>query len=567
MSWTSGCRTVRACGRSSRRRTSTPSRRGTRSPGVAARGAGLRGPGVGADATGVADVVGDAGSSSRATMRTRSPERSARSCPTTSAVRSSAVARGLACRSASRWRPSERSSARSSSTGRVVTRIAYIVSAYKLPAQLERLLRRLDGPGVSFAVHVDAKTRRATWDEMVARCGDLDVAWLPRHRSQWGGFGHVRATLKGIDHVVGSGVPFDYAVLLTGQDYPLRPHAEIAEVPRRRGRTVVHAAHPASLGAVGPAWRSRPHRGLARHHVPPAAPRAAPSAAPARRAEPYGGSAYWCLASSLVHFVHGFLSENPDYVRFFEHVFVPDEIFFQTIVMNSELRDTVENDDLRYLDWSREPAPAVLDARRPACARRRSAALRAEVRRDRGRRDTRRARSSPGGMTTSSADRPVGMPAHADERAEAAWLDREQRERPLPARRARSRPLDVSRARHRVRAQHAPRALQAGRFRSGLGGAPASARGDHLLDRLRPPRRAFVGRDAVSGLQLLRHDPVALRLARRRGGGAEPRREPRPHHEGLLRPAGRATLRGVPRVSSTSRSHSSCSSGCSSSTA
>jgi hypothetical protein len=74
---------------------------------------------------------------------------------------------------------------------------------------------------------------------------------------------------------------------------------------------------------------------------------------------PYGGSAYWCLERTLVHFVHGYLHENPDYVRFFEHVFVPDELFFQTIIMNSELRDTVENDDLRYLDWSREPAPVV----------------------------------------------------------------------------------------------------------------------------------------------------------------------------------------------------------------
>ena len=69
--------------------------------------------------------------------------------------------------------------------------------------------------------------------------------------------------------------------------------------------------------------------------------------------------------------MHGFLSENPDYVRFFEHVFVPDELFFQTIIMNSELRDTVENDDLRYLDWSREPAPAVLTRDDlPALARR-----------------------------------------------------------------------------------------------------------------------------------------------------------------------------------------------------
>jgi hypothetical protein len=47
-------------------------------------------------------------------------------------------------------------------------------------------------------------------------------------------------------------------------------------------------------------------------------------------------------------------------VRFFRHVLIPDELFFQTIVMNSPLRDSVENENLRYLDWSREPAPAVL---------------------------------------------------------------------------------------------------------------------------------------------------------------------------------------------------------------
>jgi len=240
-----------------------------------------------------------------------------------------------------------------------VTRIAYIVSAYKLPAQLERLLRRLEAPGVSFAVHVDRKTRRSTWDEMVSRCHGLDVTWLPRHRSQWGGFGHVRATLKGIDHVVESGAPFDYAVLLTGQDYPLRSPAEIARVlGEANGRSFMrHVELPwdpwgprGGLDRVED-WHIITYRRL---HL----------ALPLRRKlpgglRPYGGSAYWCLSERLVHFVHGFLSENPDYVRFFEHVFVPDELFFQTIIMNSELRHTVENDDLRYLDWTRKPAPAV----------------------------------------------------------------------------------------------------------------------------------------------------------------------------------------------------------------
>ena len=241
-----------------------------------------------------------------------------------------------------------------------MTRIAYIVSAYKLPAQLERLLRQLDAPGATFAVHVDRKTSRATWDEMVSRCRDLDVVWLSRHRSQWGGFGHVRATLKGIDHIVGNDIPFDYAVLLTGQDYPLRPPVEIAShLGATNGRSFMrHLPLPwAPWGARGGLdriedWHVITYRRL---HL----------ALPLRRKipgglDPYGGSAYWCLSRTLIHFVHGYLRQNPDYVRFFEHVFVPDELFFQTIIMNSQLRDTVDNDDLRYLDWTREPAPAVL---------------------------------------------------------------------------------------------------------------------------------------------------------------------------------------------------------------
>lgn len=244
-----------------------------------------------------------------------------------------------------------------------MTRLAYIVSAYKLPAQLERMLRRLHYPGVTFAVHVDRKTRRPVFDEMVSRCSDLDVVWLPRHRSQWGGFGHVRATLKGIEHIVGDGVPFDYAVLLTGQDYPLRRPAEIASVlGGAGGRSFMrHVALPwepwGSRGGLDriEGWHVITYRRL--HFTLPLR-RELPGGL-----RPYGGSAYWCLERTLVHFVHGFLKENPDYVRFFEHVFVPDELFFQTIAMNSELRHTVENDDLRYLDWSREPAPVVFTIR------------------------------------------------------------------------------------------------------------------------------------------------------------------------------------------------------------
>jgi hypothetical protein len=241
-----------------------------------------------------------------------------------------------------------------------MTRLAYVVSAYKLPHQLERMLRRLDGPGVTFTVHVDRKTKRRVYEEMVARTRDLDVQFLARHTCHWGGWGHVRATLKGIDRLVADDVRFDYLALLTGQDYPLRSPVAIA--------AVLGAVDTRSFMSWWPLPRSQwgPRGGRERYedwHV--ITYNRAHLALPLRRSLPlglipYGGSPYWCLSRELVHYVQGFVLENPAFVRFFEHVFVPDELFFQTIVINSPFANSVENDNLRYLDWSRAPAPAVL---------------------------------------------------------------------------------------------------------------------------------------------------------------------------------------------------------------
>jgi hypothetical protein len=57
------------------------------------------------------------------------------------------------------------------------------------------------------------------------------------------------------------------------------------------------------------------------------------------------------------------VGERPDVLSFFRHVDIPDEIFFQTVIMNSELADTVVNDNLRYIDWTRGRRPAILETR------------------------------------------------------------------------------------------------------------------------------------------------------------------------------------------------------------
>jgi hypothetical protein len=77
--------------------------------------------------------------------------------------------------------------------------------------------------------------------------------------------------------------------------------------------------------------------------------------------EPYGGSAYFCLSKKHVDYVLEYLKNKPNLIAFFKHAFAPDEIFFQTVILNSVLKETVINDNLRYIDWSKKGVtPAIL---------------------------------------------------------------------------------------------------------------------------------------------------------------------------------------------------------------
>jgi hypothetical protein len=241
-------------------------------------------------------------------------------------------------------------------------RIAYLVSAYKLPTQLVRLVHRLHHGDAHVVVHVDRQTPRRVYAEMTSGTRELGgVEFVERHPCHWGGFGHVRATLKCLDRLYEDGIPFDYAILLTGQDYPIRSTEAIERFLADAGDrsyisywSLPHA--PWRGGGVDRiarwhlVWRRRLHLALPAHRRIPG------------RLTPWGGSPYWCFARDVADYVHDFVHGDSGFVSFFEHVWIPDELFFQTILVNSPFRDQLVNDNLRYIDWTRLPAPAILRA-------------------------------------------------------------------------------------------------------------------------------------------------------------------------------------------------------------
>ncbi len=77
----------------------------------------------------------------------------------------------------------------------------------------------------------------------------------------------------------------------------------------------------------------------------------------------YGGSTYWSLSRDTLQFVLNFTKENPRFIKRFKYTFCAEEIYFQTIIMNSKYAKNVVNNNLRFIDWESGKGgyPAFLD--------------------------------------------------------------------------------------------------------------------------------------------------------------------------------------------------------------
>jgi Core-2/I-Branching enzyme len=243
--------------------------------------------------------------------------------------------------------------------------LGYIISAYKHPEQLIRLVRRLEAPGTSFFIHIDRKTDKRTYEAIRSGLVDIPVIFLARHVCQWGGFGHVAATLEGIRAIVGGSTDCDRVILLTGQDYPIRSPARIqaffADHPEQE--YIEHSPLPYEGWERGGMERIRSwHWRVRGRHLA-----LSPGRLPIRRSipgrlRPYGGSSYWCLTRPCLAYIDAWTRTHATFVDFFRRVDVPDELFFQTIVLNSPFASAVVDDDLRYIAWEDSDAasPTIL---------------------------------------------------------------------------------------------------------------------------------------------------------------------------------------------------------------
>lgn len=244
-------------------------------------------------------------------------------------------------------------------------RIAYLILAHKAPSHLVRLVTRLQGPECTFVIHLDSKSAGPDWDEACEKLRQPNIFWAERVDCEWGDFSLVQATLNAIGKLYSSARPFDFAVLLSGQDYPVKSNSYIeSHLASRHGECLMYLNRfpNREWSWKGyyrlPTWRMR-LAGKSRRMIPVFLSRQLHRNVPLGYV-PYGGSMWWALPKSALDHVRGVLAAYPEFISYFKQAIIPDEMMFHTILGNSPFPVKTGDHYLHFMKWGSDPHPAIL---------------------------------------------------------------------------------------------------------------------------------------------------------------------------------------------------------------
>ncbi|MGG1364493.1 beta-1,6-N-acetylglucosaminyltransferase [Priestia megaterium] len=260
-------------------------------------------------------------------------------------------------------------------------RIVYLILAHNNSQQIKSLVDKLNSEKNSFVIHFDLNGSELEYNNLQKIFQKSEnVFFSSRHKCYWGDISLVDASIACIKTAYQNKIEFDYAALISAQHYPIKTNQQIEnslansnyknfmtyfKIPARewanedggRDRIVYYYfnKHPRKRYAnkrIIYKGMSRILKNLGIRRKPPIS-----------LDKFYGGSQWWCLTNECCAYILNFVQTKKDIYNYFKYVLIPDEIFFQTILLNSKFKDEIVNDNLTYINWGEKPttSPITLD--------------------------------------------------------------------------------------------------------------------------------------------------------------------------------------------------------------
>jgi len=259
-----------------------------------------------------------------------------------------------------------------------MTNTAYLLLVHHQPIQTAILVRALAHKYSVIFIHVDALADESIFAKAVEEdtSSSRVIFITDRVHGLWGHFSLVEASLLLLKTALAHSTPFDHFILLSGQDFPLKSNTYI------NGFLSSHKGHDFIEHFSLPSDKLREKQGglyrLNRYHhieekihdeFPPYSKKVVFNALFNAWAnvyhrfirrmpfdmQPYAGSQWWMLSRQTVMEVLAFLNDNKAVEKFFRNVWIPDEVFFQTVIGHLKGDDPhVINNNYRFTQWDKE---------------------------------------------------------------------------------------------------------------------------------------------------------------------------------------------------------------------
>lgn len=245
---------------------------------------------------------------------------------------------------------------------------AYLILAHKNPSQLLKLVQALDSKECVFIIHLDLKSAVKPFIRLFEDFTPGKVFFCPDRKNVfWGDYSMIEATMSLIQFFVKMRIMVQYVHLISGQDYPLRSNDKILSYfEKNNGKNFMDFfLLPDQRWKDGGLERFKQYIfedkntiiqeqcgydtiKKVKAYLPPGV-------------ELYGGSQWWSLHIDCIRFIEKEYKNENILFDFFKKTSIPDEMLFQTLILNSPYKSFVINDNLRYIKWeNQEWHPAIL---------------------------------------------------------------------------------------------------------------------------------------------------------------------------------------------------------------
>ncbi len=246
-------------------------------------------------------------------------------------------------------------------------KIAFLILAHDNWQHLNRLLAALDDEKHVFYVHIDKKVPMPNLRKTKAK-----LVLVDRVNVWWGGWSQQEAFNRLIKSALKQ--HFDYYVLLSGADYPIRPLSHLYKKLHKGGEYI---SINKGFSPSKPEWRIKYYHfdGSNRKNKANIKTIVNFSLEVLQRKlrlfrkknfpfeQVYFGSSWWALSHECLRYVADHIENNPDWIRFYKTCWCPDESYIHTIIGNSPFLANCKG-SLTYADWAgRSSSPAKINHR------------------------------------------------------------------------------------------------------------------------------------------------------------------------------------------------------------